>query len=170
MATMKSVICVVCGNEFEIELKRYNQKLKENSAFYCSDECRSHKNSKLCKCATCGKEIWKTQSQLSRSKTGNVYCSRSCANSMNNTLFKSGENHFSFKGNNYRQIAFNLYPHKCAICGYDEEIEILEVHHKDENHNNNEPSNLCILCPNCHKKITLHLYKLTNNYTLEPLK
>ena len=60
MATMKSVVCVVCGNEFEIELKRYNQKLKENSAFYCSNECRSHKNSKLCKCATCGKEIWKT--------------------------------------------------------------------------------------------------------------
>ena len=89
---------------------------------------------------------------------------------MNNTLFKSGENHFAFKGNNYRQIAFKLYPHKCAICGYNEEIEILEVHHKDENHNNNEPSNLCILCPNCHKKITLHLYKLTNNYTLEPLK
>ena len=167
---MKTVICAVCGKEYSIELKRYNQKIKENTAFYCSQDCRSHKGSVLCKCATCGKEIWKTQSQLNRSLTGNVYCSRSCANSKNNTLFKSGINHFAYSGKNYRQIAFDLYKHECAVCGYNEELRILEVHHKDEDHNNNDPSNLCILCPNCHRKITLHLFQLTENNTLEPLQ
>ena len=117
MPTMIKVECVVCNKEFEIELKRYNAKIKEKSAFYCSAECRSHKGSTLCKCATCGKEIWNPNSQIARSLTGNVYCSKSCANSMNNTLFKSGENHFAFRGNNYRQIAFDLYEHKCAVCG-----------------------------------------------------
>ena len=169
MPTMKNVKCVVCGKEYSIEIKRYNQKIKENSAFYCSNECRKHKGSVLCKCATCGKEVWKTKSELARSKTGNVYCSRSCANSMNNTLFKSGVNHPSYKGNNYRNIALNLYKHKCAVCGYDEDTRILEVHHIDENHNNNNPENLCLLCPNCHRKITLHLYRLTNDFKLESL-
>lgn len=96
------------------------------------------------KCATCGKEIWKTNSQISRSKTGNVYCSRSCANSKNNTLFKSGENHVNYLGKNYRKKAFD---HNCMVCGWNED--------KDENHENNDINNLCILC---HRKITLHYY------------
>ena len=169
MPTMVRVQCSICQKEYEIELKRYNQKIKENSAFYCSSDCRSHKGSILCKCATCGKEIWRTKSQFNRSQTGNVYCSKSCANSMNNTLFKSGENHFAYQGKNYRQIAFELYEHKCVVCGYDAEKRILEVHHKDENHDNNDSNNLCILCPNCHRKISLHLYRLTDEFELEPI-
>ena len=88
---------------------------------------------------------------------------------MNNTLFKSGENHWAFKGRNYRQTALNLYEHKCVVCGYNEDPRILETHHIDENHNNNDPSNLCLLCPNCHKKISLHLYNLTKDFSLEPI-
>lgn len=170
MPTMVKVKCVVCDKEYEIELKRYNAKIKENSAFYCSAECRSHKGSSLCKCANCGQEIWKKNSEIKRSLTGNMYCSRSCANGMNNSLFKTGENHFAFKGKNYRQIAFDLYEHKCGVCGYDEDSRILEVHHKDENHDNNDPANLCILCPNCHRKVSLHLYRLTDDFILEPLE
>jgi hypothetical protein len=48
MPTMKKVNCVVCGKEYEIELKRYNGKIKEGSAFYCSSDCRSHKGSIKC--------------------------------------------------------------------------------------------------------------------------
>lgn len=170
MPTMVKVKCVVCDKEYEIELKRYNAKLKENSAFYCSAECRSHKGSTLCYCANCGKEVWRTHSQLKRSKTGNIYCSKSCSNTVNNTLFKSGENHYAYKGGQYRQNAFDAFEHKCVICGYDEDERILEVHHIDEDHNNNDINNLCILCPNCHKKITLHLYHLSDDFILEPLE
>lgn len=170
MPTMKKVQCSVCNKEYEIELKRYNAKIKENSAFYCSDECKSHKNSVLCKCANCGKEIWRTKSQLARSKTGNVFCSRSCANSLNNKIFKSGNNHPSFKGTDYRKLAFNTYPHCCAVCGYDEDIRLLEVHHIDENHNNNNVENLILLCPLCHRKITLQYYKLIDRKKLELIK
>ena len=48
MPTMVRVQCSICQKEYEIELKRYNQKIKENSAFYCSSDCRSHKGSILC--------------------------------------------------------------------------------------------------------------------------
>lgn len=166
MPTMVKVRCAACNKEFEIELKRYNEKNKNTGIFYCSLECNAHRSSKLCKCATCGKEIWKTNSQIARSKTGNVYCSRSCANSKNNTLFKSGVNNPNYSGKNYRSKAFETYPHRCLACGWDEDERILEVHHKDENHENNDINNLCLLCPTCHRKITLHYYVLIYNKLL----
>lgn len=61
---------------------------------------------------------------------------------------------------NYRRTAFETYPHCCAVCGWDEDLEVLEVHHIDENRHNNQVSNLIILCPTCHKKLSLHTYEL----------
>lgn len=168
MPTMKQVQCVVCGKEYEITLQRYNQKIKENTAFYCSSECRSHKGSFLCKCANCGKEIWKTKSQIERSKSGNVFCSSSCSTSFNNH-FKTGENHPRYTGNNYRKKAFDVYEHKCAVCGWSEDEDILEVHHKNDRHEDNDIENLVILCPTCHKYLTLHKKKLTQDFHLEPI-
>jgi hypothetical protein len=45
---------------------------------------------------------------------------------------------------------------------------MLDKHLIDEDHNNNELSNLCILCPTCHRKITLHYYQLKDNQ-LQPI-
>ncbi len=168
MPTMKQVQCIVCGKEYEITLQRYNQKIKENTAFYCSSECRSHKGSFLCKCANCGKEILKTKSQIERSKSGNVFCSSSCSTSFNNH-FKTGENHPRYTGNNYRKKAFDVYEHKCAVCGWSEDEDILEVHHKNDRHEDNDIENLVILCPTCHKYLTLHKKKLTQDFHLEPI-
>lgn len=166
---MVTVNCAACGKAFSIELKRYNINIKQNIRFYCSKECRDHKGSKLCACANCGELVWRTNSQLKRSKTGLVYCSRSCAASNNNRIFKVGENHPSYNGASYRNTAFAQYPHKCIVCGYDEDERILEVHHIDEDRKNNNIDNLCILCPNCHRKLTLHYYTLTTNCKLVPV-
>lgn len=40
------------------------------------------------------------------------------------------------------------YRHRCSMCGGD----IPQLHHIDENPNNNDPINLLPLCPNCHLK------------------
>lgn len=160
------VQCSVCGQNFEKEIKKVNESLKNGWKFYCSDECRKHKNSKLCKCAYCGKEIWKTMSEINNSKSGNVFCSRSCATSLNNSLYKTKENHPNYingSGFRYREDAFKVYEHKCLVCGWDEDERILEAHHIDENHRNNDIHNLCLLCPICHRKITLGYYKLVDN-------
>ena len=69
----------------------------------------------------------------------------------------------------YRDLAFRHYPHKCAVCGYNEEPKILQVHHKDSNRTNNTVENLCILCPNCHAKITYGGYVLIDDCQLKPL-
>lgn len=39
---------------------------------------------------------------------------------------------------------------KCQSCGYD---KVLDLHHIDEDHTNNDPENHVILCPNCHALI-----------------
>ena len=46
-------------------------------------------------------------------------------------------------------------PYKCEKCGisqWQNESITLEVHHIDENHNNNDINNLQLLCPNCHSQ------------------
>ena len=48
----------------------------------------------------------------------------------------------------YRSICFLHHDKKCIICG---EENILSVHHVDEDHSNNDPSNLVPLCPTHHQ-------------------
>lgn len=58
-----------------------------------------------------------------------------------------------------RLLQENIFEHKCCNCSkktwLNQKIP-LELHHIDGNHNNNELSNLTLLCPNCHA--------LTDNY------
>jgi len=52
--------------------------------------------------------------------------------------------------NELKQLIFNKYQNKCAICGLEDN---LEIHHKNENPCDNRITNLILLCPNCHAKI-----------------
>lgn len=77
-----------------------------------------------------------------------------CGYSCSNTYFRSGKNNGMYKsGNstNYRNKAFVELPNLCNRCNV-EDKEVLVVHHKDRNRNNNDISNLEILCANCHMK------------------
>ena len=115
-------------------------------------------------CAYCGKEIERLPNEIKKNKSGLFYCSRECGNRHKNQLrAESGEWDSS---QNYRLKAFEQLSHYCAVCGWKEDERILEVHHKDEDRSNNSIDNLCILCPTCHRKITLGYYKLTDDYKL----
>ena len=104
-------------------------------------------------CSYCHKKIIRLKSELNKNKTGKLYCSRECGNRDKNENITNKTD-----GSAYRRNALATYPNECCACGYKEDIRILEVHHLDENRNNNHIDNLRILCPNCHKKLTLHLY------------
>ena len=71
-------------------------------------------------------------------------CGIGCAN----TYFKSGKNANNYKGETYRSICWKNHKKECLICG---ESRIVEVHHIDENHENNEPRNLAPLCSTHHR-------------------
>ena len=147
--------CDYCGKEFERPTNRVNEFIKNGWKQYCSDECRSLSKKIKCTCAHCGKELWKTPSEIKRSKTGNVFCNRSCAASFNNSKFRTGKNNPNYKegeGTRYTTIAYRTYALICTICGCNDP-QMLEVHHIDRDRTNNAPDNLIVLCANHHTKL-----------------
>lgn len=148
---------------------------------------KDHKNKLLKGCPQCKREIYKTVS------VSCAYCGKSfdikysyyqesfdklhfccrehkdlaqriCSGDKFNGMRPS---HYGDIPTDYRKEALNHYANKCYVCGWDEDPRVLEVHHKDENRKNNSIDNLVILCPTCHKKVSLHLYKLIDNKLVE---
>lgn len=73
---------------------------------------------------------------------------KTCSYSCSNKLFRTGENHGNWKVESYRTTCFLYHEKKCVICG---EEKIVDVHHLDENRNNNKPDNLIPICPTHHR-------------------
>lgn len=129
-------ICPICGKEFEYI------SCRTNKAKYCSRSCyykaQHLKGSIDVVCKNCGK-IFKTSPSHKR-----VFCTKECKRQYMLNFwtdsFSSVKKCLKRRG---RMLA-------CEICGYNEYPEILGVHHKDGNHNNNALTNLIVVCPNCH--------------------
>ena len=147
------VSCDSCEKEFNKKPSR----VKLTNHNYCSKDCYNKSLKKRDKpgenlnCSECEKEFYLSPSKIKRSKSGKHYCSIECAR-IGIGKRRRGENHPSWKIglSSYRIRAFREYEIKCNKCGYNEYEEVLEVHHKDENRDNNDILNLEILCPTCH--------------------
>lgn len=118
-------------------------------------------------CAYCHKKIIKQASKVNNSKSGLFFCCREHKDAAQR--IDSGKefdimrpDHYGKENSvtNYRKRAFDVYSHQCAVCGWNEDEDILQVHHIDENRQNGDIENLILLCPTCHWKITTHKYKL----------
>ncbi len=120
-----------------VELQRSKGKA------YCSTRCYGLFSRKEAPCVICGTLILASRN----AKT----CSRGCANKHRaGIVYKIGRPHDKVKDN--RSIKLRLIDQRgvrCERCTH-ERVEILQVHHKDRNRNNNEMENLELLCPNCH--------------------
>jgi endogenous inhibitor of DNA gyrase (YacG/DUF329 family) len=143
------VKCSTCGKICK-KVKRF---LKEHS--FCSPKCQytwMDKRQEV-SCATCGKTFKKRQSEIRKAKNGLYFCCRKCkdlAARLDGGIPDIQPDFYGTGVSNYRDIAFRELPKKCNRCGYDEYPEIVQVHHKDGNRDNNNISNLEPLCPNCH--------------------
>ena len=172
---VNSIITVRCLKHNHIFETKYENIRRDNRKHHicpiCQEEDRN-RNKIECICDYCGKEFLRTHSKLEKSKSGLHFCSRECKD--NAQRISSGKDfdnirpdHYGTATKNYREKAFKEYSHKCAVCGYDEDKDILEVHHIDENRENNEIDNLIILCPICHRKLTSHKYILRNKQIIK---
>lgn len=171
--TAQSVIKVKClKHNLEFETK-YENVRRANRKHHICPECQKedlaaeHSAKVECECAYCGKKFLREPSKLEKSKSKLYFCCREHKDLAQK--IESGEqfnvirpDHFGTTLKDYRATAFRHYEHKCELCGWDEDIDFLEVHHIDENRKNNTLENLMILCPICHKKLTTHKYKLEN--------
>jgi hypothetical protein len=95
---------------------------------------------KICECCN-NSYIWNGREKTKAYKNAR-FCSRSCANNRKTWWVDNAVS--------YRTIAFNHWKQECAICGFD---KIVSIHHIDENHENNNPTNLIPLCPNHHEMV-----------------
>jgi ribosomal protein L37E len=149
--------CLRCGWPFLAP--KYTGKKHSENRKYCSIQCRKLSNpSKIheLNCAFCGLIFTRSQSNLSKSKSGLYFCSRSCKDKAQRLESGNPQIHPPHYGTGtsgwgYREVARKHHPLKCNRCGYDELPGILRVHHKDRDRTNSDPKNLEILCPNCHE-------------------
>lgn len=130
--------CKNCFKEFEHISSRCNK------AKYCSKSCYNkaqYLNGTIkFNCTHCDKEFYGSPSHIGKRK----YCSKKCVGKSYHKNFKP-----NYTTVRKAMITRNLITH-CNRCNYSDEPLILGVHHKDRNKNNNELSNLEILCPNWH--------------------
>lgn len=150
--------CIECDHFWEP--KAQNVLYSDNKALrHRCPNCGTGKEGQYVKCSYCNKEIYRSKRDIEKNISGFFYCSRDCGNRHKNVLRKqSGE--WDEGLTNYRLRAMEFYEHKCLCCGWDEDERILEAHHIDEDRSNSHISNLCLLCPTCHRKITLGYYVL----------
>lgn len=145
--------CERCGANFTVPYPSTRKR-------FCSNECRytyvgkqlqDPKSHKVYECEICHVPIRaKARSHKPR------FCSRKCKAKWQSTLrgplnpnWKPSSDIVPSAPRSVRNHALHENGNRCQSC---QATENLQVHHLDENRENNDPSNLIILCCSCHAK------------------
>lgn len=97
-------------------------------------------------CKSCNNEFEVEERKNLFPSKSQYFCSRSCANSIGGKA-KSKKYHNDDVAT-YTTVAWRHHERKCLVC---EEVNVVAVHHLNENHNDNRPENLVPLCPTHHQ-------------------
>lgn len=146
------VNCIFCKEKFSIS----NIKKHSNSCFLnpknlrlcpiCNNPIKDYKNNKTCS-SKCGKQYFLSM----YTRIGTIAAKERSETIPDNEL-------------GYRKICFRYHKKECIVCG---EKNIVEVHHYDNNHKNNDPENLIPLCSTHHRYIRSRFEKLIINIVNE---
>jgi len=132
--------CIICNKA----IYRRPSILESNKGHvFCSLSCRGIYSRKESPCIVCGKPILAGLNK----KT----CSRKCSN-INRAGIKYHLGSPRDKVKSQQALKIRLLKQRgkiCERCGY-RKYEILQIHHKDRNRENNKLNNLELICPNCH--------------------
>jgi predicted nucleic acid-binding Zn ribbon protein len=135
-----NISCLICDKE----IYRRPFEIKKNKGHvFCSTKCYGVFCRKEIPCLVCGKVILAGENK----KT----CSRSCAN-IHRKGIKYKLNRPKDKVKSQRSLKIKLLQikrKKCERCGF-KKYQILQIHHKDRNRDNNNVNNIELICPNCH--------------------
>ena len=165
--TSRTYSCKICGKSFE----RIPSEVSKN--MFCSKSCSAQFNNQYKiiyrKCRNCYEEFH--SSQGTRAK----YCSKKCQMKFQRTqiykLIESGKYYATRSGNDVlRNYLISKRGHQCELCKNENWMGNkinLTTHHMDGDASNNNPSNLQLLCWNCHsmtENYGCHNLKSTRNY------
>ena len=141
--------CINCNKILDYDKKRNKccSKKCSNSYFIRRKKSRITIN----KCINCYKET-----------INNKYCNIKCQQDYirKQDVIKI-ENNETVSSRKLKQYLLRKYNKKCQKCGWSEANKFsntlpLELHHKDNNHENNIKDNVELLCPNCHSLTDNH--------------
>lgn len=135
-----NIECVICRRP--VYRRPFEIKQAQGRAF-CGKTCYGISCRKAKPCIICG--------TLILSSFHRKTCSRSCSNK-HRTGIRYKMNRPKDKVEYYRGLKIRLFEQrgeKCERCGFDG-FEILQIHHKDRDRENNVLENLELICPNCH--------------------
>jgi hypothetical protein len=150
-----NLTCQYCNEKFEVQ--EWNKNAK-----FCSIDCKAKNDSAKilnCTCTFCKKDFKRKDFKVYRNKSGNSFCSKSCADQ-----FNKGSNHYEWKEHLHDKnlkLALKQWSVKikerdeytCQLCG-ETKREILEAHHMK--HKSKFPelqfdfNNGITLCLKCH--------------------
>ena len=135
-----NIECIVCKTPI---YKRPVEIKKNKGKVFCSMSCYGLSCRKESPCMVCGKLILAGLNKIT--------CSRSCSNIHRAGIqYKINSPKDKVKAQKALKIRLlDKRGKKCERCNYNK-YQILEVHHKDRNKENNELENLLLICPNCH--------------------
>ena len=115
------------------------------------------------KCGNCYIPIYKPPSAIKYSKSGKVFCGRSCSQKLHNKS-RIGDLHPLWNNTSPHNYRIRAIRHYGAICsnancplqqaGIKIQQDLLDVDHIDSNRSNNCIENLQVLCVYCHAKKT----------------
>lgn len=160
--------CKACNKDF------YVPQYRLNTANFCSLICQNHKQYETYKfiCEGCGK---KCETSPSRKYHKKKFCSIECRSlkSKNDREIRKKQKIYQIlkRGNNssrkLRKYISEIKDMKCEYCGYHEYEFCLDMHHIDNNPNNNHYTNIAILCCICHRKLHKGIIRLGDQHATQ---
>ena len=147
--------CVHCSKMFPTR--------RDQEAKYCSRVCCSHHQRQrvIVDCAACGKLLERTPYNATRTKSKLNFCSKQCKDQSQRIGGLAGvvPAHYGTAQHAYRRL-FDENELVCRRCDYKEFAPSVDIHHIDEDRDNNERSNLIPLCKCCHQALHWNLWDL----------
>lgn len=106
-------------------------------------------------CQNCGQT--KNQAKSTRGK----YCSAKCQQDyeLKQRAEKWLDGKLSCTNRSLRRIIELIRGYCCEVCGisnWNDKPIVLEVEHKNGDSSNNNPENVCLICPNCHSQTSTY--------------
>lgn len=151
-----SAICESCKSEFQAHKTRHEQGRHR----FCSVACRQQSQRKQVdvQCSYCAAPLKRNPK---KSKTCMFFCNNDCkyaAARDESISYRTGPiGKGDARAKAYRTRALRHYQHKCAQCGFDAHVALLDCDHIDSDRSNGNIENLQLLCVMCHAIKTRHV-------------
>lgn len=161
----KNYKCIECGEIFK-DKKVNNRKfctrscsVTFNNKFKIKNGNYAVKNSLEKNCKFCNKK-------LINKKIVKTFCNAKCQKGYENKIIyeKIEKGTYEYKTpKKYKDYLIDKYGNRCMRCGWNEVNKVtgkvpIQLEHKDGNSNNNDLTNLELLCPNCHSLTSTYGY------------